>query len=451
MNQSKFQALVKRASSQDNKKAAEAQCILALCYLEGNGVVRRDLKRAAELFEAAANRGLVKAKCLLGKCYYYGVGVPQDEKKAAELLEAAAEQGDGEAQFRIAQLYGSSTNNVLENRKKAVENYKRAAKQGYFTAQCIVKYCYQDSMGVSQDKKQDADKQGYKETQDALLRYADVHRGLPEDEKKAAELFQRIANPRDVETQYIFGRCYEEGIGVLQDKKKAVEYYKRAAQQKYAAAQYALGRCYAEGIGILENKRKAITFYQHAAIQGYSDAQYALGLCYDKDGTDNIIENKLFRFFFKWCSSHGYISPTSYALHLIIPELFWSAAKQGHIQAQEAIVRFYKNISPDYIPLGILKAEELHRYFAMRGSAEQQYTLGLRYANGSNISKDEKGAADLLWCAAKRRHAPALDWLHQNQGQGQGQNAQLTAQPAAAAAATQPPNSVVGISTRLSY
>ncbi len=39
------------------------------------------------------------------------------------------------------------------------------------------------------------------------------------------------------------GVCYEQGFGVPKDEKKGVEWYEKAAAQNHAEAQYNLGSC----------------------------------------------------------------------------------------------------------------------------------------------------------------------------------------------------------------
>ncbi len=98
--------------TKDLKKAAEwyqkaadqgyavAQSNLGLMYLDGQGVIK-DLKKAAEWIQKAANQGNVNAQCSLGFMYKKGEGVPKDLKQAAEWFQKAADQGDVEAQSNL--------------------------------------------------------------------------------------------------------------------------------------------------------------------------------------------------------------------------------------------------------------------------------------------------------------------------------------------------------------
>jgi hypothetical protein len=59
--------------------------------------VPKDLGKAAELYEKAADQGNVRAQYNLGVLYESGQGVPKDLGKAAELYQKAANQGDQDA------------------------------------------------------------------------------------------------------------------------------------------------------------------------------------------------------------------------------------------------------------------------------------------------------------------------------------------------------------------
>ena len=76
-------------------------------YYEGRGVPR-NLKRAVELFEAAAAQGYAPAQYHLAILYDEGRGVPQNSDCAVELYEAAAAQGYAPAQFKLGMCYNEA-------------------------------------------------------------------------------------------------------------------------------------------------------------------------------------------------------------------------------------------------------------------------------------------------------------------------------------------------------
>jgi len=70
--------------------------------------------------------------------------------------------------------------------------------------------------------------------------------------------------------------AYSLGHGVPQDYKKAVELYKIAATKGYAPAQNCLGWAYSRGYGVAVNGVKAVQWYEAAAQQNYVVAQFNL-------------------------------------------------------------------------------------------------------------------------------------------------------------------------------
>ena len=76
--------------------------------------------RAAELFQKAADQGLVVAQGNLGYLYSTGQGVEKDYNKALELLQKAADQGDAHAQYNLGCMY-SAGKGVPRDHRKALE------------------------------------------------------------------------------------------------------------------------------------------------------------------------------------------------------------------------------------------------------------------------------------------------------------------------------------------
>ena len=76
---------------------------LAPSLAEGRGV-KKDLTRAADLFEKAATNGHSSAQYNLALLYLDGKGRPADEQKAVEWMQKAAEQGNAPAEYDLAPL-----------------------------------------------------------------------------------------------------------------------------------------------------------------------------------------------------------------------------------------------------------------------------------------------------------------------------------------------------------
>jgi TPR repeat protein len=91
-------------ATRSNPGNADAQANLGWHYATGDGVPK-DLSKAAELYQKAADQGNAMAQNNLGELYQTGDGVPKDLGKAAALYQKAADQGTADAQDSLGQLY----------------------------------------------------------------------------------------------------------------------------------------------------------------------------------------------------------------------------------------------------------------------------------------------------------------------------------------------------------
>ena len=83
---------------------------------------------------------------------------------------------------------------------------------------------------------------------------------------------RKAADQGDAKAQLNLGLRYGTGKGLPKDNKKAAEWLGKAASQGVADAQYYLGAMYAGGKGVLQNDIKAYALLSLAAAQGHKDA-----------------------------------------------------------------------------------------------------------------------------------------------------------------------------------
>ena len=107
-------------------------------------------------------------------------------------------------------------------------------------------------------------------------------RGVPKDEKLAAEWMTKSAEQGYAYAQFILGVYYEEGTGVEKNPEEAFRLYKKAAEQNNKVAQYKVGMCYysGKGTGLPEDKQEAVIWIARSADQGYAPAQSQLAWHY---------------------------------------------------------------------------------------------------------------------------------------------------------------------------
>ena len=110
----------------------------------------KDLGKAAELYQKAADQGNADGQDSLGSLYEHRQGVIKDLGKAVELYQKAADQGHAGAQFNLGWLYEHGQG-VPQDFSKAAELYQKAADQGYARAQTSLGWLYENGQGVPKD------------------------------------------------------------------------------------------------------------------------------------------------------------------------------------------------------------------------------------------------------------------------------------------------------------
>jgi len=127
-------------------------------------------------------------------------------------------------------------------------------------------------------------------------------KGVPQDEKKAIELYQRASDMKNANALVHLGDFYENGKGVPQNLEKAIELYQRAfdeyknapsdrsvmpkpmfmvSKKDYSEHLFKFGLCYEKGTGLPKDDSKAFLFYQLASNLGNKNAMLNLGIFYE--------------------------------------------------------------------------------------------------------------------------------------------------------------------------
>ena len=264
---------------------------------------------------------------------------------------------DAKSQFRLAELYASETDGVVDYYNASVW-YEKAAEQGYVEAQYNLGYLYYYGNGVEKDYQkakewyEKAAKQGNANAQSFLGYLYDFGEGVEQDYRKAKEWYEKAAEQGLDIAQMNLGYLYFSGEGVEQDYQKAKELCEKAAEQGFAAAQYNLGDLYYYGYGTRKNYRKAKKWYEKAAEQGLDIAQNGLGdLYYYGEGVEKDFQKA--------------------------KEWYEKAAEQGYAEAQNNLGNLYysgKGVEQDY-----QKAKEWYEKAAEQGYDKAQNILDKLY------------------------------------------------------------------------
>ncbi len=137
---------------------------------------------------------------------------------------------------------------VSQDYSLAVQWYKKAAEQGYASAQnnLGVSYCYGE--------------------------------GVEKEYAKAAQWFTKAADQGDMAAAANLAWCCQYGRGVALDYEMAVSLYKKAADKGNAGAANSLGAMYANGIGVQRDYAMAQQWLEQAAALGSSKAAENLAI-----------------------------------------------------------------------------------------------------------------------------------------------------------------------------
>ena len=125
------------------------------------------------------------------------------------------------------------------NHSKAAKWYRKAADQGYATAQLNLGYMYGKGLGVLKDAAEEVN------------------------------WYRKAADQGHAKAHFNLGIMYGKGDGVLKDATEAAWWYRKAADQGDATAQLSLGYMYGKGLGVLKDNILAHMWFNIAATKGH--------------------------------------------------------------------------------------------------------------------------------------------------------------------------------------
>lgn len=278
------------------KKAAAKGHVLAMrdlgeIYTFGYGVPENHVE-GKKWYEAPAAKGDIPSMMGLAYLLRYGTNIPKDLPRAEQLLIKAANTSDPEAMHTLADAYRFGLNfpkssekavlwfERLANRPMKITDDRKYQRWAWRTLGIMLSR----GEGVKADVaralpwlKKAADpllQDGYAEYVLASL-YA-VGRGVPPDEKLAADLMFRAANHGWADAMSDWGAWLINGKAGYKSPKEAVEWFKKAADKNHTTACYNLGIVYENGMGVDKNLDEAKQWYEKAAKYGHQKAKAAV-------------------------------------------------------------------------------------------------------------------------------------------------------------------------------
>ncbi|KAI6164368.1 hypothetical protein EDD17DRAFT_1564101, partial [Pisolithus thermaeus] len=241
---------------------------------------------------ATQNEPYDEAQFFLANCYGTGMlGLQVDHERAYHLYLQAAKQNHAAASYRVAVCNELGAGTRREPPRAAVF-YRKAASLGDTAAMYkLGMILLLGSLGEQKNPREAinwlkrAAEQADEENPHALHELATLHEmpnsGLvPHDPAYAKALFTQAGHLGYVQSQYKLGQCYEYGaLTCPVDPRRSIAWYTKAAEKGYAEAELALSGWYLTGSeGVLkQSDSEAYLWARKAANKGLSKAEYAVG------------------------------------------------------------------------------------------------------------------------------------------------------------------------------
>lgn len=307
----------------------EAAYRLATIY-DCDDLVPRNSDLKIDWLRKSADKQYGPAEVELGVEYLRGRDVEQDFQIGREWLFKAYEHGEGMAARNMSILYRNG-DGVEADIQKAIEWAVNAAKCSNPNTEFCSEYARAYILGNAPLTKNitkalelfeisvangDLDA-----TEDLGIIYSNPSYGVPQNETRAIELFEKCAvfgkvkSINNLKDLYIklygnegykryysvmeeaankgyykgYVECFKlcsEGIGTKKDVDKALKYLEVAVEGEYPEALVLYGNIYMDGLlGKEKDKKKAVEYYIKAADKGHIEASFYAGLYY-KDAYD---------------------------------------------------------------------------------------------------------------------------------------------------------------------
>ncbi|KAJ0424362.1 hypothetical protein BJY00DRAFT_261497 [Aspergillus carlsbadensis] len=295
-----------------NPSDQKAQLLLAQKYVEASIVLvdssRLDPKSkskarekynmdAYKIIKKLVSSGYPEAQFYLADCYGSGLlGLQSDSKEAFSLYQSAAKQGHAQAAYRVAvccEIGQEDGGGTKRDPFKAVQWYKRAAslgdppamyKMGMILLKGLLGQARNPREGISWLKRaaERADEDNPHALHELALLYASATDNdvVIRDEAYASQLFHQASELGYKFSQFRLGMAYEYGLlGCPVDSRQSIMLYSAAAAQGEHQSELALSGWYLTGAeGILQQSdTEAYLWARKAAASGLAKAEYAMG------------------------------------------------------------------------------------------------------------------------------------------------------------------------------
>ena len=236
----------------------------------GDGVPKREVSEAVQLFARAAELGDAAGQYRLGQRLLHSRG-PDDSAQAIMWLRRSAEQGNPDGQYELAGEY-SKGKLVPKDELLAVQLLTKAAENGQFNAQANLAKRYAKGDGVTLNEREAL--RLMKQAAEGpypfyLIDLGDMYQftqTLPPDYAEAEKWYLKAAEQDFDVAMLRLAQLYDSERTGLRDAVKATMFYRKAADRANKDARVALGRQSLNGDGVEQSDRMAYYWFELVRI-----------------------------------------------------------------------------------------------------------------------------------------------------------------------------------------
>jgi TPR repeat protein len=363
----------------------------------------KNVKEALEIYQEAERKGIVKASNCLGLMYLKGEGVGQDYEKAFKhflVSERAPPDQEGREDgfyWMGHMLYNNMVplNSIEESKRKAIQNFEKAAQLNHSQAMCDLGLIYEHGMvgpvdlnrartyyekAVMLNNPMAMDNLGV-----FLLKEESNLVSNEANNRLAFELFDKARNLGYKKSLTNLGILYLKGIHVQKDLVNAKELFKKAASGDHPdiEAKFYLAYFKLKEASISQDEAKFEEVadelrYVLALDKNHSDANYYLGFLFENGlGTDKDLRSA-----FKHFKIAMQTDPNNSKAKVKVANFYMTG--EGQVYPDKA------------------GALDLYQQAASQGNSDALLALGAFYEMGTLVDKDPERAKALYEQAANK-------------------------------------------------
>lgn len=272
-------------------------------------------------------------------------------------------QGFPEAQFFLANCYGTGSMGLQTDPEKAFALYIQGSKQNHPGCSFRAAVCYEVGAGTKRDKNH------------------------------AIQFYRKAANLGDNVAMYKLGMILLKGfLSQPKNPREGISWLKRASQEAdedHPHALHELGLAFEkEGIpSVIPDLNYARELFTQAAQYGYAPSQFKLGLAYENGFLNCPVDP---RRSIAWYSK---------------------AAEQGDVEAEFALSGWYLTGAEGVLPQSDNEAYLWARKAADRGNAKAEYAVGYYTETGTGVRQNLDEAKRWYMRAAAQNYRRAMQRL----------------------------------------